>query len=410
MLPPKLVDYLREKKKAGYPDAMIRDEFIKKGWSAAILDEVYALLNNTNIPSPPIVTVPVVTAPQTTINQERETEISSEPTIPKKWLIVLASLFFTLSSMYGQTAAIAMSLAVIMQQTMMNLGGTESVLSSYPGLYGALIVSIGTSLYFLYLTFKSSNVSAKSWNLKVLSLIVAPLIFYPLCNLFMYPILKQAAVLGNTQPELLLPGTDLLITGALLFALWRTKQFHTQADTNLATKYRILFGIAIAISILTLAIAGVTFSRTTTTSDMGYQVVSEQVDFPLHTLTTLPSNLAYGGKYEMKLDDKGVTTVRLPLTTPIAQVTAETNTTIVIEQQKAPATFDLISDLATYEPQPEPVMVPIAADGAAYLARKPLGTSYLYNLEFVSTDGVLVRILSPDADPETLIQVAQAMQ
>lgn len=46
MVPPKLLAYLREKKKIGYPNEMLRAQFVNKGWSDAILDEAFALLDS----------------------------------------------------------------------------------------------------------------------------------------------------------------------------------------------------------------------------------------------------------------------------------------------------------------------------------------------------------------------------
>jgi hypothetical protein len=51
--------------------------------------------------------------------------------------------------------------------------------------------------------------------------------------------------------------------------------------------------------------------------------------------------------------------------------------------------------------------MPQARNQEAYLGVKPLGIKTLYNLEFVTVDGVKIKIVSPTEDASTLIEIAQ---
>lgn len=110
MVPPKLLAYLREKKKAGYPNEMLRAQFTNKGWPDAILDEALSILDSeseiqnggdasfiqaTTLTPPSASLIPPPTSAQTPSSAATPPKAASQPLEPARRPGLLRRLFIS---------------------------------------------------------------------------------------------------------------------------------------------------------------------------------------------------------------------------------------------------------------------------------------------------------------------------
>lgn len=417
MVPEKLLAYLREKKQKGYPDEMIKCQFLQRGWPALILEEAYAQINGVKEASTAdaaalgsIITTNHEPATQTETPEHLTTEAPALPELPKKWLMSLTVLFLLLSEHYSGHASRFLFVLLTLQSSLSKAGGAVSILSTYPTIFIAIIIALIVGIYYFYLAFRTRSFSEKSWRLGALSLVCIPFVYYPLLNLLSLPIFKQVAEMSNTSIGVLYPGIDLGWSLGLGYVLWRTKKLQVYPDTGVSNKVRIWLVIVTVVSVLILIAAGVVMGKSSTMGDLGYANVSEQVDYKLYKMSALPANLSYTVKYEKKTEEDGSESVRFALGTPLAEVREGNDIVIVVSQKKLIPGYEVTSDFAGFEEAIEQVTVLLAKDQIGYFGRKPFGSGFLANLTFVTGDGVVVNMRAPNVELPVLLDLANRLE
>lgn len=292
----------------------------------------------------------------------------------------------------------------------MTQGGSQSVMSNYPGLYISSIVALAASIYCLYLAFKSRNFSIVSWNLSLGSLIAMPVLIYPVCNLLALPLLRQNALLNNTSVSYLLPGLDLVYIAIGIFILWRAKTYHNQIETGTSNTIKMILLIISIIAFVIFGMEGVSLTSSQKDRETNYLQISEQANQKIYKLQKLPDDLVYVTDYEIKPVNGKADEIRIGLGTPISKMTKDNNKVIVISQEKIVEGYDITTDFKDSDPNIEKVAVPVASGQIAYLGFKKFGDGRLYNLEFATDDGILIKIMSPNTDPQILIDLSQQLE
>ena len=415
MVPQKLFDYLSAKKKAGYPDAMMKEQFLKQGWSLEVLNEAYAKLNTTSNSSNNMQALD--SAALSNISsftyQPNYAELSSiqelpktETEIPKKWVTSLTILFIFLSGSYQSLAAKVLTILIIFQKTLNSAGSSQSIMSMYPTLYIAVILLLSVSIFIFYLAFKARNFSEKSWKLGLSSIIIFPIVLYPLINLLCLPLFKQVSVIGETRIQFIFPGMDMLYILAILIILWFTKKLHTQEDASVSTKVKFWVIFVAALGIISMIVAGYILTNIQTPKDMGYENVVSQTAHKVYRIETVPENLDYATAYTIETDDKGESLVKVAFDTPFTKLNGNNSLVTIITQQKSPQNYDAKADFTRNEAPIQSVAMPIALNQIGYLARD----GFINKLEFVTNDGVLVKIMSPNATDQLLMSLAQQLK
>ena len=422
MVPDKLLAYLGEQKSKGYPDQMIKGQFLQRGWPESTLNEAYAQINGVQSssksdesalssiiaaspPTPPSTTTNVPLAPAPTAPTP-----DTLPELPKKWVTGLMVLLFLMSGEYSAHGTRFVYLTIILQAELSKAGINTLFIANYPMVAIAVLASLGVGWYYFYLALRSRTFSEKTWKLSAISLISIPFVYYPLLNLLVMPLLSDVAAMNKTAVSLLLPGTDILLSLAIGFVLWKTKGLHNQPDNPLSKKLRFWLIAVITLSILSLIGSGLIIGKYSSNGELDYVLVSSQIDHKLYNLPTLPEDMAFITKYEIKTETDGAQVVRIGLGTQISQASEGNNVSIVVTQQELPPGYDVLSTFADYMAPPETVILPIAVNQNGYFGKKQLSTEFLGNLAFATPDGVLINILGPNVELPLLLDVASRLQ
>lgn len=413
MLPEKLLMFIKNKKADGYPDEMIKSQFLKMGWPQKVIDDCYLALSNQSASDQSIAaisTYPVSTEKvNTNVANTVTIDESSGKTVmdkPNRWMNSLMIMIMLISGRFGNIASGMFGMIYIMQSSMNKIGGEMSFLSEYPGTLGIAFVALVVSLYFFYIALKSRSFSQESWKWSVGSLIIVPFVFYPLVNLMILPIVRLSNSIENTGARFIFPGWDLAFYIVTLYILWKTKNLHTQLNTSMSKNLKIWLIVSITLTIVIATSFTYILLGNNGPKDLGYSVVSSQAEFTVHKISKLPSGYIYASDYSWFDEQTGEKSVRIALGSRISEI-AKNISPIVIFQSKLTEGYDLKSDFATFNPEIETLALPQARNQEAYLGVKPLGNKTLYNLEFATVDGVKIKIVSPTEDPSTLIEIAQ---
>ena len=420
MLPPKLFRYLEEKKKAGYPDEMIRQQFLQQGWPAEVLDEAYAKLNvksaamsaqQAQFDDTAALTHLAAQPSSTTINATPTPVAALAPKkalIPKKWPFFLFLLFVLLGNFYEGIGVQVMTFLVGVQNAIYGSGQLGSAIASYPTVFAIVCLGMLASLFGFYLALKSRYFSPQSWKISVTSAICLPLLFYPIVDLLWLPLYRKAAAYGNPI-SFFLPNWDLLIISLILLILWHTRSLHQNQNRGLTKIAKFWVILVFVVTVASVVVAGFVLGKTQDGGDFGYQKISQTVSYKIYKPDPLPDNFVYGSAYTMRKATTGEVFAGVTFSNQTGFQNAAKDAVISLSQEPIPSNFDIQTDFSGYDPA-QTIALPLAASQSAMISSKAFGTSVMANLEFLSRDQTLVRIIGVNASKQMLIDFAQSLQ
>jgi hypothetical protein len=296
-----------------------------------------------------------------------------------------------------------------MQNGMNKIGGEISFVAEYPGVLAIAFLALIASMYYFYIALKSRSFSDYSWKWSVGSIFAVPFIFYPIANLLMLPIVKISNSIESAGPNFIFPGWDLIFSMVTLYVLWKTKKLHAKPNIPLSNSFKIW--LVLAIFLTTIVAGSITYYifANNGPKDLGYSVVAPQANFSLHKISKIPDGYIYASDYSLITEENGEKSVKIALGSKLSDLSKNISP-IVILQSKLTDGYDIKMDFDPNTQEVKTLEMPAAKNKIAYLGAKPMGNKTLYSLEFVTIDGVKIKIASPASDPNTVIEISKNIE
>lgn len=420
MLPPKLTEYIKLKHSQGYPDQMILDQLKKMGWPDGVLDEVYKSLNvsekdlSTTAPVLDYVTLgPSTLSDSKDSGEERITQnnTSKIEELPKKWGRIFLILFGYLSFSYILQGGIFTLSYLILQINTDKLGGYNSFIHNFPTILAIPTLFVFVGLYFLFITFNIRSFTLEIWRKALQGLTTVLITFYIIANLLLWPLSSyMLEAVGNFN--YIFPNDELILVVVLLVLLFKYKKFTRPSNEAIKTSQNKIYTF-LNITVIFLLLSSIAwFGFRLIPGDIGYKDVSEKVDFKIYKVNKMPNNMVYATGYSIATDDLGYQDVKVAIDTKLNKYnTIDKNSPIVILQRRADANINLEKSFGSNYSEPfASVDLREAKNKIGILGKAPMGKVYLYNLKFITQDGVLISIISPDVNSDRVLEVANNLK
>ena len=278
-----LSQYIKAQKSAGYPEQLIKDMLIARGWSVEVVAAEFESLevgkdklkSDSRLDQRALSDMQAQTTPDKSgaqINEPNSLETELEPDRYKKWKNIFGVMFFMLASLYFEELTKVAGTAYLMKKTMVVVDFPLFFASPY--LYGILLIVSS------YLFFKVRNFSARTLKLTTYALVGLFLLGGIYRALLMMFFVRLGTLEGNKMvlsivgvPEILI-----LIIGVMLY-LNRGK--FQEEEKAFKKKQRVLMVLEVIFTLGIVGIYGIYIVKAGNLLADTYQETVETVGFPV---------------------------------------------------------------------------------------------------------------------------------
>ena len=270
------------------------------------------------------------------------------------------------------------------------------------------IFSVCLAIYILYLIFKTSKYSHSDFLLIIISSIIIPIVY----GVFIYFLSTTPYPAGFSLITAILNEVLVISILIIFYSLLIPKEY-TQTSTEMTLSQ--VTSLTLLASLILFPTSAFTYYLidASLNPDTNRTVIEKIVSHKLYYPLTLPQHLKVGSKFYVTDSKESL------LTEPIVKISFTANkTSVILTQTKVPTSFDLMTYAylqVTGGSLPEKVIVSSARNQEAYLLiKQPTvgSTLSIRSLYYVSTDGILVDLTSPNTSitPDDLISIAQSLR
>lgn len=337
--------------------------------------------------------------------------------------LFLLAIYFLLKTIY------AFGMIIILNNGLARVSGLEFQFLKITPWLGVLplITIVGFSVY-TYAASVNGNGSRRSFFISLITLILLPVIFFITGIIATLFVNKSLNTLENTQsqPQTLSPAnlinfllalvTDPLVLFSLvvLFLLMISYKKYSYPDYSLSAMSKKI--LIVVTSLLLIIFFGFNFYGLIKINDKdyGYASAQKQVNYKLYKPQLIPSGREYATAFFTNKEIDGITNaVRVSFDIPLNQrLEGKKQPIIVINQVGVAPNFNLDDHISKYFKDYNMKIISLNSHLAikAYLLENPKSSLNIRAVVMLTTDHVLVVIISPGASELDLIQMAQSLQ
>ena len=436
MLNKQLIEYIKSERAKGDDDEVIKLNLIENNWEEADIDEALEKVNSIDPDTPFDIEIKdrekvfVVdnsrSHPATEVKENVDMPIGDKPKVMPN---VISALLVVISFLFIYKAGMMITIMGIVDRASYSTGTIYYFLKEFP-LYGWVIMTFSLSAsVFLYASFKIHLGTKSAFWLGVISLLLFPVslsyINYKLMLSVANYFSSEAIILSQNAPKIP-AGTSTLIVGVLgepaffisfvtlVILLISFKKFH-YPEVSLSGKSRSL--LLIFILLFTLPTAFVVFSgySKAKNDDFGYKKAGAVVGYHIYRPDPIPFGMVYSTNFITGKELAGVKNA-VQVTYDFAFEEAlkiKNSRPIVLKQMgiKPDFSMDKFISAEGLGSEIKKIEVPIALNKEAYLLKKVSGTGKsAKNLVFITTDNVLISLLTVDSGEQDLVNIAVSLK
>jgi len=425
MVTQELINYIKTQKQQNVTDEAIIESLLKRNWSTEDINQAFLQINTLQISAPPTIyqsspAVPSqkVMSPTNNINIHISTE-------KKPRIIKIVSLFiFLIASLYVLTMVQLLGIIIIIERSFEAANSTLSFLKNFPT-FGIIPIMFSlVSFFFFYLAFKIRNGSKFSLWLSISSLIIIPPLTAFISQILISPLAQLAASYGSSNksiPSSPLNPSNLLfdnlmfilvIISVILIAI-SFKKFHFRNDPISNAAKVFLASVVVILIIPTLLIISLDYFKTLDT-DFGYTKAKTTVGYHIYKPISVPNGMAYASKFITGKELAGKqNAVQVAYDIPFEELRKGRQSKLsIVQQVYVEPGFNLEAFATTFvkDSNPQKIFISKAVNQTGFLIQKPLGNSTLSTIVYLTSDNILIMLVSPKVSPEELTQLAESLE
>ncbi|MBU1885326.1 hypothetical protein KKE34_01825 [Patescibacteria group bacterium] len=359
-------------------------------------------------------------------------DLLDPPKSCKSISLLLILLAFLAGIMWLGNMAILLILKYSIASASHGLISTD-FLSLIPG-YGwfPIIFAIASGIY-LFSAFKVKDGSKKSWLISLAIVLIVPIVLTIIINATLPLIYKANFQITNDTQEVIAGingmasifssiSLDYLVAVIILILLLISYKKFTLPATPLTAGKKTFLIITCAILILPSSFLLIQTYIQSTDTDHGLTQLSEQTDIHIYRPTRLPNNRVYATNFYLNNSPKhnlaGRTDyIRVAFDHSLNDMLYARNSPslIVMNQVDVPTGFNFTNYVDSIFPSntdTKQIAMPNAINNQATLiiTNSETGNFQIKTVTFVTTDNILISLMSPQSSLEDLITIANSLE
>ncbi len=415
MITNELIEYIKFNKNQNISNESIRESLLQGNWSEEDVDQAFVELDaSTNMIQSPV--------HNELYSDNDRLDTKKKPKVIK----VISMLLSVIASTYILSTVSILGFILLFDNAIGSSGAGFSLLKNFPT-FGVIPILLSfVSVYFFYVSFKVTNGSKFSLGIALSSLLIIPPTTALVSQILMSQFIEVANSFGNADTTSNVAAQPmkvgafsvddpifLLVIISVLILVISFKKFTFQNDP-LVKKARLFLVFLILILVIpTISLISINLFKVQE-KDYGYETAMTAVSYHIYKPSIVPNGIDYASDFTLNEELAGKNNgVLVVFDIPVEkQMSGEDPKAIFVRQVGVEPGFAIADFAATYVENSsfEQISIVNAYNGIGYVAQKPLGSSSLNSVIFLTNDSTLITIMSLKATSEELRRFAESFE